>query len=209
MNETTREQLSALMDGELPRDEIRFLLRGPDRDAAAQRWARYQIARAVLRQEFVPVSVDDGFATAVMMRLDPQPARGARLVRWAGGGAIAAAVALVALVATRPAGENGALPGPSPSSLVLTQPLPAQPPLLQQQFRQPMGAPQQAMPASFADFAQPASFESLLPSYAGAPRATTGNEAANGLVPYILVVGSRAKPEVQTPEAPESSSPRQ
>ena len=41
MNETTHEQLSALLDGELPRDELRFLLRRMDSDAAlAQRWSR-------------------------------------------------------------------------------------------------------------------------------------------------------------------------
>ena len=34
MNETANEQLSALMDGELPRDELRFLLRGLDGDSA-------------------------------------------------------------------------------------------------------------------------------------------------------------------------------
>jgi len=101
MNETANEQLSALMDGELPRDELRFLLRGLGGDAGlAQRWSRYQIARAVLQHEYVPAATgDDRFAAAVMLRLEPvQPRLGRRIGRWAGGGAIAAAVAVAAVV---------------------------------------------------------------------------------------------------------------
>ncbi|HSJ42311.1 MAG TPA: sigma-E factor negative regulatory protein, partial [Xanthobacteraceae bacterium] len=97
MNETANEQLSALMDGELPRDELRFLLRGLDGDSGlVRRWSRYQVARAVLQRQYVPAATgDDRFAAAVMLRLQPVPAprRVGRVARWAGGGAIAAAVA--------------------------------------------------------------------------------------------------------------------
>jgi sigma-E factor negative regulatory protein RseA len=116
MNDTTHEQLSALMDGELPRDELRFLLRRIDGDASlAQRWSRYQIASAVLKRQYVAPLSDGQFAAVVMARLDAgavavrQPMAG-RLLRWAGGGAIAASVAVLALVATRPAGTDGAMP---------------------------------------------------------------------------------------------------
>jgi sigma-E factor negative regulatory protein RseA len=209
MNESAHEQLSALMDGELQRDELRFLLRGLDRDTGlARRWSRYQVARAVLQRQYVPGATgDDRFAMAVMSRLEQdraEPRRFARVGRWAGGGAIAAAVALVALMATRPAGDNGALPAvtadmvaAAPSSILPQSLLLPQSPAGQVQLRQPVFVPQPAIPATFAD-AQPASFESsFVPRYAGTPRnpAPAADASPNGFVPYVLMVGSRPKPE--------------
>jgi len=200
MSKTANEQLSALMDGELPSDELRFLLRGLAGDSGlVQRWSRYQIARAVLQHEYVPAATgDDRFAAAVMLRLEPaQPRLGRRIGRWAGGGAIAAAVAVVALMATRPAGENGALPAPGTELAKITPMLlsPQQPVLRQQQ---PVFAPMPAMPATFSD-TQPASFESFLPRYTANPRGPAQNAdvTPNGFVPYILMMGSRPKAEVQ------------
>jgi len=200
MSKTANEQLSALMDGELPSDELRFLLRGLAGDSGlVQRWSRYQIARAVLQHEYVPAATgDDRFAAAVMLRLEPaQPRLGRRIGRWAGGGAIAAAVAVVALMATRPAGENGALPAPATELAKITPMLlsPQQPVLRQQQ---PVFAPMPAMPATFSD-TQPASFESFLPRYTANPRGPAQNAdvTPNGFVPYILMMGSRPKAEVQ------------
>jgi len=216
MNETANEQLSALMDGELPRDEIRFLLRGLDGNAGlAQRWSRYHVARAVLQRQYVPGATgDDRFAATVMLRLDPAPTqrRVGRIARWAGGGAIAAAVALVALVATRPAGENGALPAAS-TNLAAATPLllPPQQPTTQVR-QQPVFVPLPAMPATFSD-AQPASFESsFVPRYAASPRAPAQNADAttpNGFVPYLLMVGSRPKAEVQATAGQDASPPQQ
>lgn len=198
MNDTASEQLSALMDGELPRDELRFLLRTRDSNTeVAQRWSRYQIARAVLQHQYVPVTADDGFAGAVMMRLETRsvaPARGARVLRWAGGGAIAAAVAVVALVATRPAGHTGALPNAGPALVTASAP-PVQP----STQRIPVMAAQQAMPASFSDIAQPASFDSFVPSYGMMARNPAAVDAATG-IPYVLVV-ERPKAAAQAPEA--------
>ena len=203
MNDTASEQLSALMDGELPRDELRFLLRVREANAdIGQRWSRYQIARAVLQRQYIPVTADDGFAAAVMLRLDQPvaaPARGARVLRWAGGGAIAAAVAVVALIATRPVGDNGALPGAAPA-LVTASAEPVQP----STQRAPIMAPQQAMPASFSDFAQPASFDSFVPSYGAVPaygsmaRNPAAIDSTTGL-PYVLVI-ERPKPQAQAPD---------
>ncbi|HZX89149.1 MAG TPA: sigma-E factor negative regulatory protein [Rudaea sp.] len=210
MNETANEQLSALMDGELPRDELRFLLRGLGGDAGlAQRWSRYQIARAVLQHEYVPAATgDDRFAAAVMLRLEPvQPRLGRRIGRWAGGGAIAAAVAVVALMATRPAGENGALPAPGTDLAAATPMLlsPQQPVARQQQ---PVFAPMPAMPATFSD-TQPASFESFLPRYTTNPRGSAQNADAtpNGFVPYILMIGSRPKAEVSAAAGQDAPPP--
>src|SRR5262249_49252076 len=108
MNETTHEQLSALMDGELARDEVRFLLRRLDGEPQlAQRWSRLQVRRAVCRHEPLSVTNGDAFAAAVWARLGGEQATAAavpmqfrsRLLRWAGGGAIAASVAVLALLA--------------------------------------------------------------------------------------------------------------
>jgi sigma-E factor negative regulatory protein RseA len=216
MNETANEQLSALMDGELPRDELRFLLRGLDGDARlAQRWSRYHVARAVLQRQYVPAATgDDRFAHAVMLRLEPASAhrRMGRIARWASGGAIAAAVAVVALIATRPAGENGAMPVAS-ADLATATPLllsPQQPAVASQARQQPVFAPLPAMPATFSD-AQPASFESFVPRYATNPRGPVQPTDAmpNGFVPYVLMVGSRQKPEVQAAAGQDATPPPQ
>ena len=215
MSKTANEQLSALMDGELPRDELRFLLRGLDGDAGlAKRWSRYHVARAVLQRQYVPAARgDDRFAAAVMLRLEPAPAqkRVGRIARWASGGAIAAAVAVVALVATRPAGENGAMPVAS-TDLAVGTPLllpPQQPAVVASQARQqPVFVPLPAMPATFSD-AQPASFESFVPRYSANPRGPATDTTPNGFVPYVLMVGSRQKPEVQAAAGQDASPPPQ
>lgn len=120
MNEQIREQLSALMDGELDADQTRFVLARANGDAElVQRWARYQLAGQALRREAMP-PLRAGFADAVMAAITASPARqplGQRLLRWGAGGAIAASVALAALVVTRPAGEA---PGTAPAALVRT-----------------------------------------------------------------------------------------
>jgi sigma-E factor negative regulatory protein RseA len=217
MNETANEQLSALMDGELPRDELRFLIRGLAGDAGlVQRWSRYQVARAVLQHEYVPAATgDDRFAAAVLLRLEPaQPRLGRRIGRWAGGGAIAAAVAVIALMATRPAGENGALPAPGATAdLATLTPMllsPQQPAPASQARQQPVFVPMPAMPATFSD-TQPASFESFLPRYTTNPRGSAQNADAtpNGFVPYILMMGSRPKAEVQAAAGQDAPPPPQ
>ena len=74
MSTETKEQLSALMDGELERDRMRFLLKRLAGDSSlAPRWTRYHVARLSLRrQHFAPFA--GGFADAVMARLELEPA---------------------------------------------------------------------------------------------------------------------------------------
>ena len=56
MNEHIDEQLSALMDGELERDQTRFVLRRASADTALPlRWERYHVTRQVLRRQDVVV----------------------------------------------------------------------------------------------------------------------------------------------------------
>jgi len=217
MNDTTQEQLSALLDGELPRDETRFLLRRLDNDPElARRWSRYQIASAVLRNQFVSSVPNDAFVAGVMQRLDvadvalPRQSIGGRLLRYAGGGAIAAAVAVFALVATRPAGTDVAAPVAGGALVSAQQATAAAAPAAPVgELHQPITIDQVALPG-FIDYAQPASYyESIVPNYATASRNPAGQlvngNAAEGFVPYVLVVGARpasAQPAPRSEPAP-------
>lgn len=119
-----REQLSALVDGELPVEEARFLLRRLEHDSALSACQeRWQLLGDVLRgQACAPAPVD--FAERVRAQLAAEPAavapaaaavaaprqaRASGWRRWGGGAALAASVAAVALFMSR---EQ--LPGPAP-----------------------------------------------------------------------------------------------
>ena len=107
-NVSMKEQLSALMDGELPRDETRFLLRRLDADTQlATTWSNYQIASDVLKKRFA-TPMPANFSVSVMQAIasEHQPAVRGGWLRWASGGAIAAAVAVVALTTMRPIDET-------------------------------------------------------------------------------------------------------
>jgi sigma-E factor negative regulatory protein RseA len=218
MNETTHEQLSALMDGELPRDELRFLLRRIESDASlAQRWSRYQIASAVLKRQYAAPLSDGQFASTVIARLDSgamlvrQPVTG-RLLRWAGGGAIAASVAVLALVATRPAGTDGAMPATG-APVIAAAPAAAPQSTPPVEMREPL-LPQQVSPAGFTDSAQLASFESIVPTYTYtyAPKqprnaaVQSGSGLSEAFVPYVLLVGARQQTLEPQPQ-PQRDSP--
>ncbi|MCQ4163193.1 sigma-E factor negative regulatory protein [Tahibacter harae] len=111
MSTETKEQLSALMDGEVRSDAARFVLRSVGSEKAlAASWSRYHIARDVLQRQPVLLA-DAGFAAAVMQQLEAetaaaQAAGGSRWLRYLSGGAVAAAVAVVALMASAPRQDN-------------------------------------------------------------------------------------------------------
>jgi sigma-E factor negative regulatory protein RseA len=113
MTEVNRENLSAGMDGQLSKEELRFLLRRFESDASlSQAWTRYHLVRDGLRRE-LPSVASEGFAARVMLAIDqdtmitvaPQGRR--RWLHWSAGGAIAASVAIAALLVTQPAGQEG------------------------------------------------------------------------------------------------------
>jgi negative regulator of sigma E activity len=108
-----RQQLSALMDGDLVADEARFLLRRLQHDhELAGCWERWQLCGDVLRgQGRAPAPA--GFAERVAQAIAAESSSSAAaapqaqasrprnlLARW-GGGALAASVALVALFMAR------------------------------------------------------------------------------------------------------------
>lgn len=110
MSEANREILSAGMDGELSREEIRFLLRRLEADPVlADTWARFHVGRDGLRKE-VTTLVSGDFASRVMAAIEGEPADAAmprrRWLHWSAGGAIAASVAVAALMLSQPAGNN-------------------------------------------------------------------------------------------------------
>jgi len=202
MNQPIDEQLSAFMDGELGRDEARFLLKRTEGDAIlVRRWSRYHIARQALRRQEV-VALRAGFADGIMAKLDaesaPQSVRNTWL-RWGSGGAIAAAVAVTALMVTKPtpttepASTNVAAANPtvapatrpaqavSPAQLASTNPTPALVP----------NSPIPTAAASFgSDVVQPGSFDPRLQSYVIRHYQATGSTGQPDFVPYILLMPS-------------------
>jgi negative regulator of sigma E activity len=143
-----RQQMSALMDGELAPDQARFLMRRMrEDDALNDTWERWQLCGDVLRGR-AQAPAPQGFAervAAAIAEQSVQPAanqefrsNGSRLLRW-GGGAIAASVALVALfmagqqtrpsTATAPSAElASSAPGPATPSAPAAPIAPAQTP---------------------------------------------------------------------------------
>lgn len=106
MTEANMENLSAAMDGELPREELRFLLRRLDHDASMQRtWARYHVAGESLRRQLPAVASVD-FASRVMAAIEGEHATAKAprrdWLRLSLGGAIAAGVAVAALMVSQP-----------------------------------------------------------------------------------------------------------
>lgn len=117
MTESHRETLSAAVDGELTKEELRFLLRRLDHDEALRdAWGRHHAARHGQRRE-LPVLASPGFAARVMSAIEAETAvpaatghgRASRRhwLRWSAGGAIAAGVAVAALMVSQPTGDSG------------------------------------------------------------------------------------------------------
>ena len=109
-NQTVRENLSAGIDGELSKEELRFLVRRLDHDASLQQvWAHYHIARDGLRRQ-LPSFASPEFASRVMLAIEQESmqattGRRSHWLRWSAGGAIAASVAAAALMIAQPAGD--------------------------------------------------------------------------------------------------------
>ncbi|XUP36181.1 sigma-E factor negative regulatory protein (plasmid) [Xanthomonas axonopodis pv. vasculorum] len=113
-----RQQLSALVDGELSADESRFLLRRLAHDEElAGCHERWQLCGDVLRgAASAPAPLD--FAARVRSAIAAEPAPQAQPVarpgarwRWGGGAAIAASVAAIALFLARERLPDTAAPG--------------------------------------------------------------------------------------------------
>ncbi len=199
MNDQIHEQLSALMDGELERDQTRFLLKRLDTDTELPlRWARYHVTRQTLRGHDLVLS--PGFAAAVMAQLEHEqllhPRTSHAWLRWGAGGAIAASVAVAALVLTRPGidpaaiapstavARNTTVPGAIIGATVAAARTSAP-------FQTPLLAPNAAVetaPASFgADLTEPVTLEPRMQPYLIRHYQAAGTTGQSNFVPYILL----------------------
>lgn len=140
-----RQQLSAMLDGELPPDQAKFMLRRleHDRELAAC-WERWQVCGDVLRgrhEALLPADFSRRVADAIagqdrtVSAQAPAVSRGlSRWARWGGGAALAASVAMAALFVGRQAPEAAGEPA-APATVIAstaapddaTQPAPARP----------------------------------------------------------------------------------
>ncbi|KAB7762394.1 sigma-E factor negative regulatory protein [Xanthomonas maliensis] len=144
-----RQQLSALMDGELNADESRFLLRRLAHDEElAGCHERWQLCGDVLRgAATAPAPLDfaarvrAAVAEAPAPQRAPRPAATAARWRWGGGAAIAASVAAIALFMARERLPDIAAPTPdAPVPVFATAARVPQPPQVAQ-VPQPPRAP--------------------------------------------------------------------
>ena len=127
----TRLQLSALIDGALPLDEARFLLRRLEHDGELRDcWERWQLCGDVLRAR-VGVYAQDGLADRIAhaVAAEPKAPRDTagdhrRWWRLGSGAALAASVAMIALFLTRQSPEIGAPASRAPAQ-VAANPVPA------------------------------------------------------------------------------------
>jgi negative regulator of sigma E activity len=109
---SSREQLSALMDGALPADQTRFLLRRLQHDTElAANWERWRIAGDAMRGIAPTQHLSVDFAQRVAASLhgvdlssqaQRSTQRPPRWLRWGAGSAVAAALAVVALMGRSP-----------------------------------------------------------------------------------------------------------
>lgn len=107
-----RVQLSALMDGELPREQALFLLRRMEQDAALrEEWSRLHRVRDALNGEYAPATASfaDRVMGAIAQEAAPQQAAATALrtrrmpwLQTVAGGAVAAGVAWVAVALVSP-----------------------------------------------------------------------------------------------------------
>ncbi|MEO6227571.1 MAG: sigma-E factor negative regulatory protein [Thermomonas sp.] len=130
---SSREQLSALMDGALPADETRFLLRRLQHDdSLAECWERWRLSAEVMRGLAPTQRLPSDFASRVAASLrgdelhatsttDTASAaksgvRSHAWLRWGGGAAMAASLAVVAFM-TQQAGLES--PGNLPDNTIV------------------------------------------------------------------------------------------
>lgn len=201
MSQQIREQLSALMDGELPKDETAFLLRRVAHDRALlQQWSSYHVCRQVLRRQDL-MALPSDFADTVLARIGDEPLQGpvrkGRVLQWVSGGAIAASVAVVALMFSGPREAGDESVERPLAALPANATMSASTPVVSSgarpgEFRAPLISPAiDVQPASVSSegFASPgAPMDPRLQSYLIRHYDAAGNAGQSGLMPYVLLI---------------------
>ena len=205
MSQQIREQLSTLMDGELPRDETLFLMRSlQSHGELVQCWSNYHVTRQILRRQDVFVLPAD-FSNRILAQLEAETVhvvRSGRWLRWAGGGAIAASVAVVALVFSGPRGGHGDAAGEplAASTNAIQQPAMVATPRAGE-FRAPMISPSlDVQPASVSTqgFATPsAPIDPRLQSYLIRHYDAAAGNGQSAMLPYVLLVVPPPQPSAR------------
>ena len=215
MSQQIREQLSALMDGELPRDQTLFLMRRLGNDGElAQCWSGYHAVRQVLRRQDLFL-LRGGFSEQILRRIDaeaaPHVSRGGSWLRWAGGSAIAASVAVVALIFSAPHDDTSTVSGEPLAASVKTASQQVAPAVSRPgEFRAPLISPAlDVQPASVSTegFSSPSSaMDPRLQSYLIRHYDATASNGQTAMIPYVLLV---VPPQPQAAgEAAEGTSER-
>lgn len=144
MTMNAQEQLSALLDGELPEAEMAMALRRAERDDALRAMTlRYGLIGAALRDELPPgrpVDLVERVRAGLAQSAAPAaaaPSRQRRVARLGAGFAVAASVAMVALVALP--GRQQDEPPPVLSATEVASPAPEQRMMLQPVLTRPAG----------------------------------------------------------------------
>jgi sigma-E factor negative regulatory protein RseA len=196
MNQEIKQQLSALIDGELERDQTRFLFKRLQADDELTRcWSRWHAAGESLRgQGITPLRLD--FAQRIAQALDaeaaPKRPAMAPLLRWAGGFAVAASVALAALLAVDPGTEAppaaplAAVPAPVPSATPPAEVAPS--PYREQDLRPPLRLDAQTVSASEGSpYTTAVRLDPRIESYLVRHNEATAMQG-RGFVPYVTLV---------------------
>jgi sigma-E factor negative regulatory protein RseA len=213
MSEDIRQQLSALMDGELDKDSARFLMRRLDTDASLKaQWERMHLARGVLRRQD-SLNAADGFTQRVMAQLqaEPQP-RHVAMPRFSGwlkygtGGAIAAGVAVAAMMLSHPVSvPNG--PADAPTTVAVT-PVAPRPSTLPGNFIVPQ-SPVPAQAVSYGSLEQPLGIDPRLQSYLMRHYEAAGSAGRSGVAPYVLLVLPASPEPKRSGDEPATALPQQ
>lgn len=186
-----RRQLSALMDGELERDQMRFLLKRLPGDAElSASWQRWHVAGECLRGHGVaPLRRDFAARIAAAIESESVPARGhgATVLKWAGGFAVAASVAMAALIAVNPGTTTDPAAVPGLAALPAAVPAEVAPsPYREQDLRPPMRLDAQLVAATDgAPFAAAVRLDPRIERYLVRHNEAT---AGQGFVPYATLV---------------------
>jgi sigma-E factor negative regulatory protein RseA len=178
MTETLHEQLSALVDEELPAGEHALLLERLSRDAALrERLGRYQLVNDVLNNR-VAMPVDAGFSLRVMQAIAAEPAyhqapasAWPKLLKPLAGAALAASVALVAVLSVQSLNRDTA-PTTAPPRLASAAPSQAPVPVAQGQWDR-----------------QAPAVRSRLDGYLVHHNEYAASSGVQGVLPYVRIVG--------------------
>lgn len=192
-----RQQLSALVDGELERDQARFLIKRLQGDPELSGcWERWHAAGDCLRGH-APAPLRHDFAERIAFALDaeaaPERRVGGTVLKWAGGFAVAASVALAALLAVNPAtgpevGAVSSVPALAQQP-VATPPAEVAPsPYREQDLRPPLRLDAQRVSATEGSpFAAAVRLDPRIESYLVRHNEATAAQG-HGFVPYVTLV---------------------